>query len=304
MLQRTKSLCEIHFAVFLFGFSGLFGRFINLPAPFITCGRTAIAAVTLAIVVKLSKSGSLKLKAKKDYLRITSLGIILAISWIAFFYSIQTSSVAIGLLSTATYPVFATFLEPLLHRGKVRPHDVVIALITLCGVALTVPHLQLGDNITIGAMWGVISGFTFALLSVLNGMFSKKYPSMTIVFYQDVGAALTALPILLLTTTEAPHANDLLLLVVLGVVFTAVSHTLFVKGMRHVKAHLAMVIASLEPVYGIVLAVPLLGELPTTRTLLGGAIILSMAAWVSNHKIAVKIIAKAQQWRPGFEEVS
>ena len=36
------------------------------------------------------------------------LGIILAVHWTTFFYSIQLSTVAIGLLTFSTFPIFAT----------------------------------------------------------------------------------------------------------------------------------------------------------------------------------------------------
>jgi len=44
--------------------------------------------------------------------------------------------------------------------------------------------------------------------------------------------------------------------------------------MRYIKAQTASIISSLEPVYGIILAFLLLGEVPALRTILGGVIIL------------------------------
>jgi drug/metabolite transporter (DMT)-like permease len=45
--------------------------------------------------------------------------------------------------------------------------------------------------------------------------------------------------------------------------------------MRTITAQLASLLASLEPVWGIVFGILLLGAIPTTSTLLGGTIILS-----------------------------
>jgi len=44
-------------------------------------------------------------------------------------------------------------------------------------------------------------------------------------------------------------AKDLILLAVLGIVFTAVAHALFVKGLVHVKISTAEIISGLEAVY-------------------------------------------------------
>jgi drug/metabolite transporter (DMT)-like permease len=45
------------------------------------------------------------------------------------------------------------------------------------------------------------------------------------------------------------------------------------------------VVAALEPVYGIALAVVLLNEVPAARTLAGGALIVA-AAWVATRRAA------------------
>ena len=69
------------------------------------------------------------------------------------------------------------------------------------------------------------------------------------------------------------------MLLLLGVVFTALAHTLFIRSMRTIKAQQASIIISLEPVYGIVLAALLLSEIPTVRMLIGGGLILGAAIY-------------------------
>jgi len=60
----------------------------------------------------------------------------------------------------------------------------------------------------------------------------------------------------------------------LGIVFTAVAHTLFIKELSSVKAQTTSIIASLEPVYGIIFAIFFVNEIPTLRVLGGDIIIL------------------------------
>ena len=71
------------------------------------------------------------------------------------------------------------------------------------------------------------------------------------------------------------------LLIVLGLLFTAIAHTLFISGMKTVKATTASVIASLEPVYGILFAFFLLQEVPSIKELIGGVIILVVCYFAS-----------------------
>lgn len=54
----------------------------------------------------------------------------------------------------------------------------------------------------------------------------------------------------------------------------ALAHVLFIRSLVHVKAQLASMIACLEPLYGIIFALVLFGEVPALRTILGGGIIL------------------------------
>jgi drug/metabolite transporter (DMT)-like permease len=68
------------------------------------------------------------------------------------------------------------------------------------------------------------------------------------------------------------------LLLLLGVVFTAGAHVLFIHGLRQVPARNAALVGTLEPVYGVVAAALIIAETPSLRTLLGGAIIMLTVA--------------------------
>lgn len=121
----------------------------------------------------------------------------------------------------------------------------------------------------------MLSGATFALLSVANRGIGKRYPSLVISLYQDGVATLLLLPSLFLTPTASLWSlHKLLILLFLGVICTALAHTLFITSLRYMTAQSASLIASLEPVWGIIFGIFLLQELPTPRTILGGILIL------------------------------
>ncbi|MBZ9634369.1 DMT family transporter [Clostridium sp. FP1] len=272
---KNKNLTQIHLAVFLFGIAGLFGKLISLSPMIIVLGRVFFSSVFLLVVMLFIKK-DIKLKNKKDYFYLTVMGLILAIHWSAFFKSIQVSTVAIGLLIFSTFPVFVTFLEPYFFKEKIVKRDIVIAIITLLGVTLVVPKFKLGDNLTQGVLWGVLSSFTYAILSMLNRKYVKEYSSVVIAFYEQSVATLVLIPFLFLIKPIF-KPRDIFLLILLGIVFTAISHTLFINGLKSVKTQTAGIISSLEPVYGIVFALLIIGEVPTLREILGGIIILGTA---------------------------
>jgi drug/metabolite transporter (DMT)-like permease len=273
MESKHKNLIEIHLAVLLFGMAGLFAKLVSLPPLIIVLGRVLFAAVFLVLLLFLFKQ-HIKLKQRNDYAYLLFLGVLLAVHWWTFFQAIRVSTVAVGLLTFSTFPVFVTFLEPYLFKEKIRLADISLALVTFLGVLLVIPHFRLTNHVAQGALWGIASGFSFAVLSILNRKFVKKYSSLVIAFYQDSAAAVLLLPFLfLMDFTLRP--KDVLLLVLLGLVFTAIAHSLFIKGLHGIKAQTASIITCLEPVYGTIAAIFLLGEIPAFRTILGGFLILS-----------------------------
>ncbi|RPI76792.1 MAG: EamA family transporter [Desulfobacteraceae bacterium] len=279
MQDKTRSLIQINIAVLLFGVAGLFGKFLTTPAIGLVFGRTLFGALALALILAWKKE-SPALKNKKEYIYFFLLGAILAVHWSTFFYSIQISTVAIGLLTYSTFPVFVTFLEPALLREALKKRDVLVALVVCGGLVLIVPEYDLKNNITLGVLWGTLSGLLFALLSVLNRKYVQKHSAITIAFYQNGFACLCTLPFAFMMNPSV-LLHDFFYLLLLGIFCTALSHTLFIQSMIRIKAQLASVIAALEPVYGIVLAILFLGELPGLRTVIGGLIILGAVIYAS-----------------------
>jgi drug/metabolite transporter (DMT)-like permease len=271
-MNNRVSLFEIHLAVLLFGAAGLFGKWLLISPFIIVLGRVFFASLSLSFIIGISGKKKLLLPGN-DYFYFVLLGFILAIHWVSFFQSIQVSTVAIGLLSFSTYPVFTTFLEPVFTKQRIIPLNVFLSLFCLFGVFLIVPKFDVQNSTYLGVLWGVFSGFTFSLLTIINRKLTQKHSSLIIAFNQNFFSTLFLLPVLLFIKPGLTLRN-LWLLIILGVVCTALSHTLFIKGMKNVKAQTASLIHSLEPVYGMIFAFLLLKEVPSSRTLLGGAVIL------------------------------
>ena len=269
--SSRRGLLEIHGAVFLFGLSGLFAKFLALPPTAIVLGRTFFAALALGLVLRFRRAPVLPLM-KRD-LTLVGLGALLALHWWSFFYSIRLSSIAIGLLTFSSFPVFVTYLEPLLDKTRATARDFGFALAVIAGVALVVPNFDPGDMNAIGALWGLFSGLTFAILQVLNRRFVAGSGPLRIAFVECVSACVLLL-VFVGGAIPALDGLDLAKLIFLGVMCTALAHALFISGLQTVRTQTASVIAALEPVYGILLAAIFFGEIPSLRMLAGGGIIL------------------------------
>lgn len=275
MPPRSRSLAEIHLAVFLFGFPGLFGKWLAWPAVTIVFGRVLFACLALAAVMALGRA-SFRVAARRDIFLLGLCGVVLAAHWTMFFKSVQVSTVAVGLLAYSSFPVFTAFLEPLLTKERWEPKSLAYALVCVAGIALIVPSFDVSDAVVRGVLWGLGAGLSFSLLTVLNRDLVSRHSSLTVAFYQDLGAGLLLVPAV--WRTGLPRSGrDWALVAVLGIFCTAAAHTLFIDGLKGAGARTASILSSLEPVYGILLALIFLGESPSLRTVLGGAIILAAA---------------------------
>jgi drug/metabolite transporter (DMT)-like permease len=284
--SKVSGITLVNGAVLLFGVAGVLGKLTNLPAPVIVLARVAVAGP--ALLLWLHWSGArVPVRSPRDRAILATQGLLLALHWTAFFQSINVSSVAIGLLSFSAFPLFVAALEPLALRVRPSRAQVGAALLVGVGIYLLVPDFSWTNPSAQGVAWGLLAAFTFAILSVTNRWLGTRYPSVMISAWQDLVAACVLLPVLLFVhPARLATLRELALLLLLGLGCTALAHTLFIEGMRTVSAQSASLVASLEPVWGIVFALLLLGEIPTARTLLGGAVILGAvlgAALLNRH---------------------
>ena len=271
-MQPKPTFLELHFAVLLLGATALFGKFLTVHPVLIIGGRSLFTVIALIIVMWILGIG-LRIHKRRHMAQLALSGVLLALHWVAFFTSIQMSTVAIGVLGFATYPMFVTFLEPILFKEPLKQSDVFSAIGVMVGIILMVPEWEIGHGQTLALMIAILSGFLLACFTIVNRKFVKRHHFLQITFYQHFWAGLCVLPFVFIWSA-APNMQEWGLLALLGVVFTALPQALLVHCLSQIKAQLVSLSVGLEPVYSIVLAVFLLGEIPPISVVLGGGIIL------------------------------
>ncbi|MCK4705179.1 MAG: EamA family transporter [Gammaproteobacteria bacterium] len=284
MKNHTEGLLSVHSAVLIFGLTALFSKLIALSAIEITLIRSVFAIVAIGIYIKYLNE-SLKLNNKRDYLIALLLGFFLATHWVTYFHAMQVSSIAIGIIALYTYPVITVFLEPLFHGERPHIKDIVSAIVVLFGIYLLVPEFSIDNQTAIGVFWGVISAFMFAMRNIIHGRYFKAYPARHALFYQTLAVIVLLTPFSAQVIPEVSQAQWLLL-VVLGIFFTAVPHTLFAHSLLHLKAKTTSLVACMQVVYGTLFAALFLAEIPDWTTVTGGLIVISAAAYetATSHK--------------------
>ncbi len=275
----NKNILYLHIAVMLFGLAGVVAQFVEVSAVMVALGRV-VCSSSLLLLIALVKKDRLRLDSKKDVFLIILTGVVMAAHWTTFFQSIQVSTVAIGTITFSTFPLFLTFIEPVVFHEKIRRQSIFSAVILFIGVLITIPEFSMANHTTIGIIWGMICSLTYAILTLANRYFSSRYAARTICLYEQGSAAIVLLPALFLVkTTWRPQ--DFAGVAFVGFICTAFAHSLYVTAQKSVKAQTAGIVSGMETVYGIVYALLFLGEIPSGRELLGGAVILSVAMYSS-----------------------
>lgn len=273
-----REIISLHIAVMLFGLAGVIGKFVNVPAILVTFGRVFFSSIFLLIII-LIKKDNWKLK-KRDYSYVIVAGIILAIHWFTFLQAIQIATVAIGTITFATFPIFVTFLEPLIYHEKLEIKNVTMAIIMFTGVLITVPEFSLANQMTLGIVVGMISAFSYAILCLFNRYLSLNYSGTIICLYEQGVATIILFPTIFFVTTTI-NSLDLGAIIFLGIVCTAIAHSIYVNSLKKIKVQTASIISSMESVYSIIFAFLLLNEMMAFKELLGGLIIIGVAIYLS-----------------------
>lgn len=263
---------QLNLAMLLVSTSGVLGRAVTLP-PVVTIGSRALLAVGFLFIFLKWKRISLKID-REDRFKVILGGILMGIHWVAYFKALQLSSVAIGMLTIFTYPALTSILEPLLLKLPFQKIHLFLGLLVLAGIAFLIPDLDFENEYTQAVAFGLGSALAYALRNILMKKQVEKYHGSLLMTYQALIVGIALIPLSFQTSVETLQEN-LVWLLALALLTTALGHTLFLLTFRHFSITTASIISSVQPVYGIALGILLLGEMPQWSTIIGGVLIIS-----------------------------
>ena len=264
MREKTFTLMILHIAVFLAGWTGIFGRLISLGGLPLVWYRMITSVIVLAAVLgcmrKLHRTGW------KAIMKIGGCGILLALHWVAFFASIQASNVSIGVACVATSCFFTTLFDPMVNRRRVQWKNILLSFIAIAGILFI---FSIDVRYRLGIALGLLCAALYSLFSIFNINVANetKEDSATMLMYELAGGVLfltLCIPMFrAIYPAEAvvPVGNDLLSLLLLGSVFTVIPFLFQLQALRKLSAFTVNMAYNLEPLYSIAIAAILFGEL-------------------------------------------
>ncbi|MEE1925985.1 DMT family transporter [Pseudomonas sp. 148P] len=282
-LGHRNALIVAHIAAVLFGLTGILGALIHSSASVITFGRAAFAVLALGAVAQLQKRGVFHQLNWRRFGIMAFSGVLLTSHWVSFFIAIKVGGVAVATLGFASFPAFIAVLDLLVFRERIGTSESLLLLLVSLGLVLVVPSFDLLDQGTVGLLWGLASGFSFALLAITNRRGLQGMNAVQVAFWQNFTVAVLVAPFALDTLlVHGLSHSDWIYLAMLGIFCTGLSQYLFVKSLEGLEARSAGMIIALEPVYAIACAWWLFGEQPSLRMMAGAALIILatvLSAW-------------------------
>lgn len=266
-----KSLLYMNLAVFLWGFTGVLGRAISLSALTLVWWRVVLTAVLLAGILTATKSWT-RIRGK-DAWRVSAVGVLMAIHWVAFYGSIKLANASVALICLSTASVFVALLAPLARQARFNTGEVLLGLLALAGVFLIYrTQMHFGE----GILWGVVAALLSAVFTVLNKPLAVRYPPRSVVFWEMTSGAVLLSGILLFfpqllalspfwpqqaayepgqsLTAFLAGPNDWLWLFCLSLFCTVWAQNLALRALKNLSSFTTTLLVNMEPLYGMALA--------------------------------------------------
>ncbi len=245
----------------LWGFTAIFGRLITLSALPLVFWRMSLVAAVLAGVPSVWRAcAAMRWRTLAAF---AGVGALLGLHWLTFYLSIKWSNASVGATCMALPPVFLSFVEPLVTRRRFDPRDLVLGVAAVAGVVTVLGGIPSGmhHGVAIGALSAVI----VAIFGALNKRLILHADALAVTAV-EIAAGAALLGVLALVVPRegpafpVPGQRDAVLLVGLALGCTLLPYWLHLVALRHLSAYWVALATNLEPVYAILLAIPLLGE--------------------------------------------
>lgn len=249
------ALIKLHIAVFLWGFTGVLGKTIQLNEGLLVWYRLLITVFSLLALMLFKKE--VQKVSFKQIIKLVAIGAIVAMHWVFFYGSIKYANVSIALICLSSAGVLTALLEPLLLRKRLILFEVLLGLVAIVGIYLI---FHFDAQFRTGIILGVLAALFSVIFSILNKKTVDNIAPKTIMLYELGGGFFVlscVMPLYLHwfpVKSLFPSWSDWLWLILLSWVCTIWAMDLSLQALKKISAFTQNLTLNLEPVYGIILA--------------------------------------------------
>lgn len=263
-MATTTDYLKLHFVVFLWGFTAILGKLVSIPSVEMVFYRTLLAAIGMCAVIIVMR-GSFKVSTS-DLIKLILTGFIVALHWLTFFASGRISNPSTSLVGFATCSLWAALIEPFAKKSKIQYVEVGLGVVVIVGLYII---FSFDFQYPMGLFLGILSGVTCAIFSVINSQLVSRVSSLTITFYEMIGACLGVAVFFPLYVNQwapdgtlhlTPSLTDWLWIGILSLVCSVYAYAVAINLTKKLSVFFIQLTLNLEPVYGIILALIVFGE--------------------------------------------
>ncbi len=278
----------------LWGCMGVFSTALQ-DLGFNSIEGSAIRLVFCAVILAIINANKLKIKLK-DLWIFTLLGLasILTMS-ISYFESIKRSSLTLASILLYTAPIMVTVMSAIFYKEKLTLKKIISLTGAILGIVLISGFDKTASISTDGLLFGLLSGFSYALYSIIGKFALRKYQPVTVSTYAFIFASIGALflcniPSMTKTVIETANITiSLLIMVGCGVVTAAIPYTLYTLGLKYIPAGNASILACVEPLTATIIGITFYGDQIGFASILGIVLILGAVTLLSLSKTSKKM---------------
>lgn len=176
-----------------------------------------------------------------------------------FFTVMNEANLSLSVVLLYTGPVFVTLISRFTFGEPFSINKISALIVMLLGCTLAVglfPLGQLSTGITT-ILFGVASGFFYALYSIFGKYVSGRYNTLTITAYSMFFGALFLLPTSRLWQKAPLFLEPAIIFngIGLAVFATVAAYALYTFGLTYVESSRAAILSTIEPVVAIIIGV-------------------------------------------------
>lgn len=250
-------------------------------APPLAIASYRLLFATLILLPFYISSGGIKRLREsrgRDVLYLMAIGVVLALHFASWITSLSLTSVASSVLFVHVDPIFVAAVSHFVFRERIDRGTLIGMAVAFVGASI----IALGDaRVGYASLYGDLLALIGAVMLgvyILGGRRLRQ--SLDLVSYVTpvyaTSAAVLVLSSLITGTPLAPYPpREYILFLAIAVVPMIFGHTVYNWALRYVSAPVVSVSLLGEPVGATILAMLLLGEVPSPLTLVGGAITLA-----------------------------
>lgn len=263
-------------SLIIFGTIGIFVKQVSLPSSQIVLYRTVIASIFFILVFLLIQKKVPLSAIKSNFLFLTLSGIALGINWVFLFEAYAHTSVSIATLLYYFAPTLIIIFSPILFKESYTKIKLLCILFSTLGMIL-VANIDIANlSANMGIIYGLLSAFGYTLILVFNRKL-KNMDDAYSTFFQILIAALVMMVYIFVIkkdTLVIPKGDDLIIILILGVVHTGIACLLYFSSINKLKTDNVAFISYLDPITALLLSYFLLNENLSFIQMLGGAMII------------------------------